>query len=852
MRSVKNIVPVVFMLLLAFAGCSRKHPQVITQNLVSEWQFRMASDTVWHPAKVPGTVQTDLFRDKLIPNPFYGTNESKLQWIGKENWIYKTRFDLADSIFDKKHIELIFNGLDTYAEVRLNDKLILNADNMFRTWKVDCKKILRKKGNMLIILFRSPLIVNKARFERMPYRLPADNDRSDIKVSVFTRKAPYQFGWDWGPRFVTCGIWRPIEITAWDKAKINDLQIYQQNVSDSLALLKVVTEVRSATVHSAVIQLFSNDSLLKEKRFNLGKGENYLALEFQVQNPRLWWTNGLGEPHLYHFSVKLWQQGKILEKKSIHFGIRTLEIVQKPDAKGKSFYVKLNGVPVFMKGANYIPQDNFLPRVSKQKYKALILAAKNVNMNMLRVWGGGIYANNAFYDLCDENGILVWQDFMFSDSFYPGDTAFMNNVKQEAIDNVKRLRNHPCLALWCGNNEIRVAWERWGYQKKYHYSKADSTKIYEDYLKLFHQLLPGVVKKYDPGRFYWPSSPNSAPKGWDQEARTGDLHYWGVWWGRQPFTAYESHVGRFVSEYGFQSLPAYSTIAKFAQDSSRYLISSIMRAHNKHPDGYAIINQYMRRNFRVPKNFKNYILVSQLLQAEGMKIAIEAHRRAKPYCMGSLYWQLDDCWPVVSWSGIDYYGHWKALQYRLRKLFAPVLVSPVYKSGKLNLYLVSDLLENKDVALKITLMDFYGKQLWQKQEKVRMMANASKIVFSTAFKNRLKPYDKNKVFLHVEIRQNDSLLAEDNLFFAKTKDLVLPKPHLSYKTIKHNGRFGVVLFSKVFVKDVALLYPADSGVFSDNYFALLPGRRKTIWINLKNAENRFRKLVKIETIKFGK
>ncbi|GMT46194.1 MAG: beta-mannosidase [bacterium] len=848
MRFMRNIVPVIFVLLLVVSGCSRKHPQVITQKLVSEWQFKMAADTVWHPAKVPGTVQTDLLMNKLIPDPFYGTNESKLQWIGKENWIYKTRFDVADNIFNKKHIELIFNGLDTYAEVRLNGKLILNADNMFRTWKVDCKKILRKKGNTLTILFRSPLKVNKARFEHMPYRLPADNDRSNIKVSVFTRKASYQFGWDWAPRFVTSGIWRPVEITAWDNAKINDLQIYQQNVSDSLAVLKAVTEVRSETVHSAVIQLFSNDSLLKEKRFNLKKGENYLALEFQIQNPRLWWTNGLGEAYLYRFSVRLLQQGRMLDKKSTRFGIRTLEIVQKPDSAGRSFYVKLNGVPVYMKGANYIPQDNFLPRVSKQKYKALILAAKNAHMNMLRVWGGGTYENNEFYDLSDENGILVWQDFMFAGSLYPGDTAFLNNVKQEAIDNVKRLRNHPSLALWVGNNEIQVAWERWGYQKKYHYSKADSTKIYRDYLKLFHQLLPDVVKTYDPGRFYRPSSPNSAPKGWDQEARTGDMHYWGVWWGRLPFTAYESHVGRFVSEFGFQSLPAYSTIAEFAPDSSRYLVSPIMRAHNKSPDGYAIIDQYMRRNFRVPKSFRQYILVSQLLQAEGMKIAIEAQRRARPYSMGSLYWQLDDVWPGVTWSGIDYFGRWKALQYYLRKLFAPVLVSPVYKNGKLNLYLVSDLLRSKDVALKITLMDFYGKQLWQKRKKVRMMANASKIVFSTAFKNTLKPYDKNKVFLHVEIRQNDSLLAEDNLFFARTKDLVLPKPHLQYKTKTENGHFIVIITSKVFVKYVVLNYPDDKGIFSDNYFALLPGRSKTIRINLKNAENEFYKRIKIKSL----
>ncbi len=853
MKPVKHIVPVFFVLLMVFAGCSRRHPgpQVIIKNLNTGWQFRKATGSAWYPATVPGTVHTDLLNNKLIPNPFYGTNESKLQWIGKENWVYRTRFDIPDSIFKKRHISLTFNGLDTHATVTLNGKVILHADNMFRTWKVNVKSLLRRKANTMTILFRSPLEVNKTRFEKQAYPLPADNDRSKIKVSVYTRKAPYQFGWDWGPRFVTCGIWRPVEITAWNYVKINDFQIFQKKVTDTVALLEAVTDIRSDRAQVVSIQLFNDKKLLKERGVSVHKGQNKISLVFQIKNPKLWWTNGLGKPHLYRFTVQISGQRPHLDKKTVRFGIRTIEIVQKPDSAGKSFYIKLNGVPVFMKGANYIPQDNFLPRVTPQKYKSLILAAKKTGMNMLRVWGGGIYENNLFYDLCDENGILVWQEFMFACSFYPGDTAFLNNVRQEAIENVKRLRNHPCLALWCGNNEIRVAWDRWGYQKKYHYSKADSAKIFHDYLKLFHQLLPDVVREYDPGRFYWPSSPNSAPKGWDQEARTGDMHYWGVWWGRKSFSAYETHVGRFMSEFGFQSFPAYSTIARFAPDSSLYLISPIMQAHNKNPDGYEIIKQYMQRNFRVPQNFRQYILVSQLLQAEGMKKAIEAYRRARPYCMGSLYWQLDDCWPVVSWSGIDYYGHWKVLQYKLKNLYAPVLVSPVYKNGILKVYLVSDLLKSRQVTLKIKLMDFYGKIIWQKQEGANMTANSSRIVFSTPFKTLLNN-TKAKRFLHVEVRQNDTLLAENNLFFAKTKYLALPKPQLIYKTIQQKGKFGVILSSKVFIKDVALLFPADSGVFSDNYFVLLPNHPKTVWINLKNAQKVFRKQIKIEPVKPGK
>ena len=832
-------------LMLIVSACSTHHPEVNDRPLPAKWTFRMVTDSVWYPAEVPGTVHTDLLKNHLIEDPFYGTNEAKQQWIGKKNWVYQAHFDVDEHTFRKKHIALIFKGLDTYAEVRLNGQPILHADNMFRTWTVEIKKLVWRKGNTMTVLFRSPMSVNKRRVANLPYTLPADNDRSTVKVSVFTRKAPYQFGWDWGPRFVTCGIWRPVVLRAWEDAKIDDFQIFQQHVSDSLAVLNALTEVYADTNMSVSLQLYNGENRVANRDVQLHKGKNRIKMKLSIPHPKLWWSNGLGDAHLYRFSIQLRDQGSMIDKKSTRFGIRTLEIIQKPDSAGKSFYLKLNGVPVFMKGANYIPQDNFLPRKQTKAYKKLLQDAKRSHMNMIRVWGGGIYERDEFYDLCDQYGLLVWQDFMFACSFYPGDSGFLANVKQEAIQNVKRLRNHPSLALWCGNNEVRVAWERWGYQKKYHYSKSDSSKIFGDYLNLFHHLLPRIVEKFDPGKFYWPSSPNSAPKGWDQEAKSGDMHYWDVWWGRKPFGAYREHVGRFMSEYGFQSLPAYASIAAFSPDSSRYLISPVLRAHNKHPAGYAIINQYMRRNFREPKNLKEYILVSQLLQATGMKIAIEAHRRAMPKCMGSLYWQLNDCWPVVSWSGIDYFGRWKALQYKLQHLFAPVLVSPVFTNKRVEIYLVSDLLNSEKVLLKATLMDFKGEVYWQKQEPVTMEANTSKLVFSTAMDSLLRAVGKNKVFLYVEIRKKNRLLAENNLFFAKTKDLVLPKPQIQYKITNRNSVYEISLSSKVFVKYVFLDWPDDTGVFSDNYFSLLPHRQKIIRVHLKKKHLQFPKRLKI-------
>ena len=834
-------------IMLWLASCQKKTEPVVYRPLVTAWKFKKVSGTLWHRARVPGTVHTDLLSDSLIPDPFYGTNESRLQWIGKTDWVYETRFDVPSDVFRKKHVFLVFKGLDTYATVRLNGHLLLQADNMFRSWKVNVKKWLYAKDNRLTVLFRSPMEINGEKVKRLPYVLPADNDRSQFKVSVFTRKAPYQFGWDWGPRFVTCGIWLPVFWEAWNDMVLNDFQIYQQKITDRVALLKAVASLHADGRGRAALRLYVNDSLLAAKDVFLRKGSNRKTFTFRIPHPKLWWTNGMGTPYLYRFTLQLLQNGKPVDRKSLQFGIRTIEIVQHPDTAGRSFYIRLNGVPVFMKGANYIPQDNFLPRVSEAKYRKLMADAVRMHMNMLRVWGGGIYENDAFYDLCDKNGILVWQDFMFSDSFYPGDSAFLNNVKQEAVENVKRLRNHPCLALWCGNNEIQVAWERWGYQKKYHYSYADSVKIYHDYLKLFHRLLPEVVRQYDSGRFYWPSSPNSAPRGWKQEARTGDMHYWGVWWGRQPFSAYENNVGRFMSEYGFQSLPAYATIAKFAPDSERYLVSPVLRAHNKHPFGYRLIREYMQRDFKVPRDFRKYIITSQLLQAEGMQTAIEAYRRAMPRCMGSLFWQLDDCWPVASWSARDYYGRWKAFAYALKKLYAPVLVSPVYQKGMLKIFLVSDGMKQKRGQLKLSLMDFYGHSKWEKTETVNLPAHNSRMVFSAPFGEKLMRWGKNNVFLHVSLFADDSLLSENILCFVPPKDLKVPRPTIRCQTETENGQFEMVLSSPVFVKYVVIDYPADTGVFSDNYFPLLPGQPKVVRVKLENAEKIYQKgEIKIE------
>ena len=845
----RKLLLFISLIIFLHSSCIQKpnNKSAIKQILQSTWQFKKQNSEKWHPAEVPGTVHTDLYNNELIPDPFYGENEQELQWIEKENWEYKTVFDLSDSIFNKNNIQLCFKGLDTYADVYLNDSLILKSDNMFREWTIDCKPLLKKTNNKMHIIFRSPFLENEAKFDKLTYELPAGNDRGHKRISVFTRKAPYHFGWDWGPRFVTSGIWRPIEITAWDETLIKDFQIYQLSLTDNLAKLKTEIEIQSETDTKVLLKLLNDKNILITKEIELHKGVNNIQETFNIRQPKLWWSNGLGDAHLYHFHIEIAKNGRICDYQNRNFGLRTIEVVQQNDSIGKSFYFKLNGIPVFMKGANYIPQDAFLPRVNKEDYKELISAAKSTHMNMLRVWGGGVYEQDVFYDLCDENGILVWQDFMFACSMYPGDSAFLSSVEQEAIENVKRLRNHPSIALWCGNNEMQVAWERWGYQKQYAYSKADSTSIYQDYDRLFHQILPQIIETYDAGRFYWPSSPNSAPSGWEEEAQSGDFHYWGVWWGKKPFSAYKNNIGRFMSEYGFQSLPSYSCVESFAPDSSQYLVSPILKAHNKHPIGFETIAEYMKRDVKIPKNFKDYIISSQLLQAEGMKTAIEAHRRAMPYCMGSLYWQLNDCWPVASWSSIDYTGHWKAFHYRLKKLFAPLLISPTYHDRRLDIFVVSDELKNQKSKMNISLQDFYGHILWHTEKEIEIAANKSSNVLSIEFDSIINDFNNKNIFLHCELIKNDKVLANNILFFTKTKNLLLPKAQLHIKEIQEGELFGIEISSPVFVKDVYLSYAKDNGIFSDNYFNILPNKPKTIWIDTENASSEFQNSMHIKS-----
>jgi len=815
-------------------------------TLNDSWFFKSTEASDWLPAQVPGCVHTDLLREQQIPDPFYGTNEHRLQWIDKQNWEYKCSFLASPELLAEQHQQLVFQGLDTYADVYLNGVHLLAADNMFRCWKVDVTGKLIAGSNELYIIFRSPIHEDLPKLRALGYPLPASNDQSQLgglgeeRVSVFARKAPYHYGWDWGPRFVTSGIWKPIELVGWTAVQIEDVYIEQISVTEQEAVLQAHITLHSHAQGKTQITV-KTENMSWQLEAELVEGEQQLVIPITIASPKLWWCRGLGEAHRYTFQVEVSseQLGMLHETNaSVVTGLRSVKLVRKSDEQGSgvSFYFELNGIAVFAKGANHIPNDSFITEVSADRYRAEVIAAVEGNMNMLRVWGGGVYEADIFYDLCDEYGIMVWQDFMFACSMYPGDEAFLESIKHEAIDNVKRLRNHPSIVLWCGNNEIDSAWahydEHAGWGWKQNYNAEQREKIWSDYESIFHHLLPSVVGELHASVDYWPSSPLVSLTGDKNQhahplTNEGDIHYWGVWHNVEPFENYQLKIGRFMSEYGFQSFPEYRTIRGFAEENELDIYSDVLLAHQKNGNGNRLIKEYMDIYMKQPNDFQSFLYLSQVLQADAMKMAIEAHRRRMPYCMGSLYWQINDCWPVASWSSIDYYGRWKAVHYYVRRSFAPLLLSAQEQEDQLQLYLVSDRLLSESGQLTVQLYSLAGQLLSESRKAVSSPVNTSQLVESLSMTDLLAGHEKQNVMLAATWESEAGETVTCTHYFVKNVELQLLKPNFVVQEQHTELQTTVTIQSDVVAKGVVLVAEQD-GVWSDNYFDLVPGKPHTV------------------------
>lgn len=810
-----------------------------TLQLNDQWTFRQVGKREWLPATVPGTVHTDLIANDSIPDPFFRTNEKNLQWIDKVDWEYQTTFDLPADWLERDAITLECLGLDTYADVYLNDSLVLLADNFFCHWEKEVKSRLRPGKNHLRVYFHSPTRTGAELLARHGYALPAVNDQSEIgemgdkRVSVFVRKPGYHFGWDWGPRLVTSGIYRPIRLKAWNKARLTDVFFQQKDLTDDQAQLVAQCSVVATAAERAELQIWQQDTLLTTQTVDLQPGSNAFQLPFSIFRPVRWWTHDLGKPHLYALTAKLLQRQRPLDTLTHRVGLRTMRVVQTPDktGRGSSFYLELNGRPIFSKGANYIPNDVFIPRVSSEQYGRVIAAATDANMNVLRVWGGGFYENDEFYNRCDEAGLLVWQDFMFACSMYPGDPAFLRSIEDEARYNLQRLRNHPCIALWCGNNEIDQAWsqyqEYWGWGWKQQYNNEQRKEIWADYQAIFHQLLPKLVGAHHPGAFYWPSSPYArAGTHATNSSTSGDIHYWGVWVAEQPFTAFYDNIGRYMSEYGFQSFPEWRTIQSFTTAEDWNIESPVMMAHQRSGIGNLRIRHYLQQHYRMPTDFQHFLYVAQLVQAEGIRMAIEAHRSAMPYCMGSLYWQINDVWPVASWSSTDYFQRWKALHYFVKKAFAPTITAARRVEDRLRLTAVSDQSPSPTGRLKLRLLDFQGQLRWEQDTAVALPNNNAAIVWEKPVATLADTNLAKQVVLVADLFDDQNHLVHQNLIYlVSPKQLELPKTVQFNTAIRwENDCFVIRLQTDQLAKNVYLESGAEQeGFFSDNYFDLLPG-----------------------------
>ena len=793
---------------------------MIPQLLHDNWQFQYNQDSEWKKAEVPGSIHLDLWNNNLIPDPFYSDNEENIQWVSKQDWDYRLLFSLDSNIIDKKNKILRFEGLDTFCDVFLNGTQILTSNNMFHPWKIDVTDIISLKDNELLLRFKSPSEMMKSKIENSNYQLPADNDKAG-GVSPHIRKAPYHFGWDWGPCFVTMGIWKKVELIGYDSSRNTLTTINQISCNNEVATLEAEFHFESNSESIGEIIIKDKDSVVKEVfEVTLSPGLNILHHKFNIFSPKLWWPKGYGKQNLYNFqiSIKINEDTLNLEKQ---IGIREIKVDTSKDEEGQKFEIKVNGKPFFAKGANWIPADSFTTKILQKDYNSLLDNAIYANFNTLRVWGGGIYEPDEFYELCDKKGILIWQDFMFACSMYPGDQDFLNSVKKEIEYQVKRLKHHPSIGLWCGNNEIGVAWHTWGWKEK-----LPSNLWKKDYHELFHKLIPKIINKNDPSRFYWPTSPGFTTELPDegQSYEKGDNHYWGVWHLGDPFNAFKENTGRFMSEYGMQSFPNFETIKMFCPEDQFEKNSKSITAHQKASLGNKNLEKYLDMYYPEAADFESFVILTQIMQSYALKTAIETHRSSMPKCMGTLYWQLNDCWPGISWSTLDYYGNWKASHYQVKRSFDQLIITAIEKNDEIILYVINDNETIKDLTLIIKTISLNGKILNEEKIKIDSLNYGS---------NQISTMDKKAIlkdvcFLRLELMMNDECISKNDHFFTEPKNLILKKPSFDFNYEINNSKIHIQVNAKNFIYKLYLNCRNQNGVFEDNFFEMLPDEQRTI------------------------
>lgn len=804
----------------------------MVQNLGSSagcsWQMCVNGQTEWLPATVPGSVYQDLLDNRKMEDPYYRDNELKALELMDNDFTYVLSFDVEEEMTERENILLHFDGIDTLAEIFLNGHSLANVNNMHRTWEFPVKEYLLAGINELKLVFFSPTRYIEAEDERKPITGSSDAMRG----FPYLRKAHCMFGWDWGPRLPDAGIWREVMLIAYDEVRLDGAYITQIHENGKVTL-KTRVDVQKEG-EERILSFGKDDRKLQEYSYRITvtdpDGEVWIGKEYiEIEEPKLWWPNGFGAQPLYQVEVELLAGDQVLDSWKKRIGLRTMTIHIEKDEWGESFAHEVNGVRIFAMGADYIPEDNILPRVTAERTYDLLLQAKNANFNCVRVWGGGNYPYDAFWDACDELGLIVWEDFMFACAVYDLTEEFEESITAEFIDNIKRIRHHASLGLWCGNNEMEMfVDEGWG-----------DLRQKSDYVKMYEYILPKVLKQYDPNTFYWPASPSSGGAFDDANAENrGDVHYWDVWHGNKPITEYRKFYFRYVSEFGFQSFPSLKTVETFTEPEDRNIFSYVMEKHQRNSSANGKIMNYMEQTFLYPSSFDTVLYASQLLQAEAIRYGVEHFRRNRGRCMGTVIWQLNDCWPVASWASIDYYGRWKALHYYAKRFFAPVMLScaeegiltqdtnpnaqPYEVKKSVTLNVTNETMEEKQVRVVWALRDRYSNVKRSGEELVTVPALSSVWLAKEDCMDAALYEDYVSYECYDAQYECGEPISGGCVIFTAPKQFRFADPKL---TVMVDGD-ELVVTAEAYARGVEIINEADDMLLSDNYFDMNAGTRR--------------------------
>lgn len=815
--------------------------------LNGQWELEEAGNDRLCEVQVPGSVLSGLYGAGKIEDPFYRTNEDVTRELFRKDYEFSRTFVAAEDILKEEKIILVCEGLDTLADIYINGQKAGSADNMHRTWKLDVKEFLHSGENQIRIVFRSVFkYIEAYEYEdnKEIHYVPCGG----MKGNQLIRKAHCMFGWDWGPQTIDAGIFRDIYLEAYSHLRIEDVKIIQVQGDNAVDVCTTVAvsgdavdkcqvrvtiqeDAESVCGHRTGANDRKTEAYVCKVGETVSANNNPAVLTSSIHNPKLWWPNGYGDQPLYKVQVELLDEdGTVLETITKRIGLRTLTISQEKDLWGKEFAFCVNGVKIFAMGGNYIPEDCIYSRITPEVQKYLLESCKRANFNCVRVWGGGYYPSDHFYDLCDEMGLIVWQDLMFACNVYDLTEEFEENITKEITENVKRLRHHASLGLWCGNNEMESAWDHWPEVQ------SESKYLRADYIKMFEYIVPKAVRAADSETFFWQSSPSSGGCFDDpDDENRGDCHYWDVWHGQKPFTDYQKHYFRFCSEFGFQSFPCLKTVESFTEEKDRNIFSRVMENHQKNPAANGKILYYLSENFRYPENFRKLLYVSQILQGMAMKDGVDHWRRHRGRCMATLYWQINDNWPVASWASIDYFGRWKALHYMAKKFYGPQAVSMCMDGDIMQVYLANESMDAQSyqVAFYVKNMECEILEKLTGTGTVGVQESAPILVVDVSgWEDK-----KYEIFLEAEVTLADGGVLCDVETLVPYKYLELDKPEITAEVEEQGDAFVIHLKSSCFSPFTAIGFTDADVTLEDNFFHMTDGEEMCVRLDKKDIRN---------------